>query len=232
MNLPKPDRTDSLGSKVFGILRDEIFSGRFTPGQSLREQALAKAMSVSQGTVREALGQLEQVGLVQRVPHCGTTVTDLASQEIRDRLQVRLLLEQQAFSEAAQCMSEQDCQRLEGLAAKIAAALEANSHYEVSQADLDFHRFVWTRSGNAVRARLLDQICTPLFAFVGMLRRAAFDDQSKTHPHEPLVEALRTRDPKRARAAIRDHINGSYSFVEFAKQPKLEERTDALVGTT
>src|ERR1700732_3057834 len=64
--LPQPVRTDSLASQAFTIIKDAIFTGQFQPGQLLRELHLARMLNVSQATIREALVQLEQVGLVVR----------------------------------------------------------------------------------------------------------------------------------------------------------------------
>jgi DNA-binding GntR family transcriptional regulator len=167
-------------------------------------------MGVSQSTLREALSQLEHVGLVVRQPNRATTVTNLGKKEIEDRLKLRLVLEELAMTAAAVGISADDLAALEDLARSITGAIAGNSYYELGQADRAFHRRIRQASGNPVLCRTLDLITTPLFAFLGVFQKSNGICLQRTRPHEALIEALRTRDPETARAAIRDHISSSY----------------------
>ena len=64
-------------------LRQGIFEGRYPPGTALRELTLAKELSVSQATVREALQRLQHTGLITRTPNIGSAVTRLSVKEVR-----------------------------------------------------------------------------------------------------------------------------------------------------
>jgi hypothetical protein len=70
----KPVRSQSLSRQVYETLKEAIFNGRFQPDEALRELHLAKMFEVSQATIREALVQLEQTGLVVRHHNRKTTV--------------------------------------------------------------------------------------------------------------------------------------------------------------
>ncbi|GIU78644.1 MAG: GntR family transcriptional regulator [Bryobacteraceae bacterium] len=215
MALPKPVRTETLRQQIAKILQEAIFTGQLKPGQLLREQALGKQLGVSQATIREALAHLEQLGLVSKAVNRGTTVTNLSAREVRERLAVRVALEELAAAEAAVRMTEQDFDILVQLAERIARGIEANLYFETSQADIDFHRFIWEKSGNAILYRTLDQLTTPLFAFLGLLHKLTAQDQRATKPHSDIIQALRTRDAETVKDAIRGHIRGSYGvFLE------------------
>jgi DNA-binding GntR family transcriptional regulator len=86
MNTLQPVRSATLKSRVVAAIRDAIFSGKFAPGDPLRELHLARDLNVSQPTVREALFELEKFGLVVRTPNVGTVVTNLGSDEIREQI--------------------------------------------------------------------------------------------------------------------------------------------------
>lgn len=210
MSLLIPVRADTLRSQVARILRDAVFSGELKPGDALRELALARKLGVSQATVREALSDLEQAGLVVKTPNKGTAVTNLSAKEVRERLAIRLALEQMAATGAAKRMSEADFAELRGLSEQISAGIEQNAYFEVSQADLAFHRTIWRLSGNQTLERILDQVTTPLFAFLGLMHRIQGIDQRRTRSHDLLIDALRTRRPGAIREAFSDHIEGSY----------------------
>ena len=103
----RPVRLDPLATQTFDIVKDAIFQGMFLPGQQLREMQLAKHLNISQATVREALAQLEQVGLVVRSPTRRITVTSFSRDEIRDRLAMRVVLEEMAGVRAAERLNKQ-----------------------------------------------------------------------------------------------------------------------------
>jgi DNA-binding GntR family transcriptional regulator len=208
-----PIRVDSLGQQVFERIRDAIFGGSIQPGDPLRELQLARSLGVSQSTIREALGQLENVGLVVRQPNRGTTVTRLSSKETGDRLKIRLALEELAMADACPLIAAQDFAELEDLARAITAAIARNSYYEISQADLAFHRRIWAIAGNAVLERTLHAISLPLFAFLGVLQKSQLVNPAGSQPHEELISALATRDPDTSRLAIRKHILLSHSSI-------------------
>lgn len=204
-------KTGPLREQVFRRLKDVILEGRYQPGDALREVPLADELGVSQNTVREALLQLEQLGLVVRSPNRNTTVTKLTQSDIRERVSLRMLLEPVVLVAAAERMTEQDYNQLEAKLAAIAAGVDANSPLDTAQADIDFHRFLWDRSGLPFLYQVLDQATLPLFAFVSLLRlRAAENLREVVYPHEEIRDALRSQDHERITHVIRTHLRRSY----------------------
>ena len=201
-------RAESLAQQAFRSVRDAIFAGKFDPGEPLRELQLARMLAVSQATVREALVQLEQTGLVIREQNRRTTVSSFCKQEVRERLELRCVLEEMAAVGAVSRFEEGDCVKLDALALAIQETIDRNNYYEIVQADLRFHRYIWDRSGNAVLAKTLLQLTTPLFAFLGMMHQRGMTRTTK--PHEPIVEAFRSKDAARVRHEIGYHLIGSY----------------------
>lgn len=185
----------SLVGQTADRLREAIFNGTYPPGSNLRELRIAKELGISQSTVRESLQRLEAAGLVTRQPNVGTTVTRLSPREVRERVELRVLLEVRAAQEASKQMQEPQFAELECLLAALSAATKRDSYYEAAQADLDFHRYVWACSGNETLAKMLDQVTVPLMAFVSVMRALGLEQLSEiTHGHEPLVAALRSGD--------------------------------------
>jgi DNA-binding GntR family transcriptional regulator len=207
----KPISNATVKAQVASTIREAIFSGKIGLGEALRELHLARELCVSQASIREGLHELEVAGLVVRTPNVGTRVTTLTSDEIRDRLQVRVALEVIAAVGASQRAQAADFVNLEQLLANLSGAIKRNAYYEASQADLQFHRYIWNASGNRILARTLDQIATPLFAFTSILRSKGVHDLKRVvHSHDPILAALRGGESEEIREVLQGHFEDSY----------------------
>ncbi len=220
----KPVKNRALSDDVFETLRDAIFSGRLKPGDPLRELHLAKELSVSQATVRDALVKLERFGLVVRVPNKETVVTRHSSREIRERVAIRAKLEEMAFLEAAPRLTEEDYAALEGKLRRISDSFKRKEYFDAAQFDLDFHRYIWRRSGNETLAEMLDYLTMPLFAFISVLRSVGAEWlKDIVAPHEDLLAALESKKTSRIRQVVREHVIGSYNGFLNSGAESLEE---------
>ena len=87
--------------KVLEILEDEIFSGKYKPGDRLVEREVADRIGVSRVPVREALISLERWGFVKPkgANEKWREIAVLSKQDIHDFYHVRCFIECQAFSE-------------------------------------------------------------------------------------------------------------------------------------
>ena len=204
-------RTGPAQVQVSEALRRAIFSGKLQPGDSVLEMDVARRHKVSQTTVREALAKLEHAGFVRRIPNQGTFVTKLSTEELLEHLRLRVVLESMAAAAAAERMAEEDFRGLDDRLQNISAAVSSNAYYELVLADLSFHRYVWERSGDGTLFRILEQIVAPLFAFISIRISSRHKDLKRVVlSHEPIVAALRARDPVAAKEAVRHHIEDSF----------------------
>lgn len=200
----------SLPGQVFETLKGAIFEGNLQPGDSLREAHLAQELKVSQATVRDALVQLERLGLVKRVPNKGTSVTKLSKKDIQDRIAVRSTLEEMAFTSAAERMTKPDFDELNKRLDNLSNSISKDAYFETAHADLEFHRFIWEQSGNKVLLETLEQLVMPLFAFISIVRKSGRHDLKKAvSSHEKLISVLKSRDAEAIREMLQQHF-GNY----------------------
>src|SRR4051812_34562212 len=83
-------------------LREAIIMGELTPGTPLRLEDLARTLGMSISPIREAVRQLEALGLAEHVPHHGAKVMRLDVEELRQLFSIRLALEGMALRRAAE----------------------------------------------------------------------------------------------------------------------------------
>jgi DNA-binding GntR family transcriptional regulator len=212
--LSSPVRAQSLVDVVTQRLEGAIMSGEFAPGSRLSEHALAGSLGVSRGPLREAIRRLEGRKLLQRTPNIGVHVAELSVGKLVDLLFVREALEGLACNLASQRMSDDDIKQLDELLEKHGAQESVQSGAGYYQAK-DFHFLVARASGNDQLVQMLTGDLYDLLrvyryrssTYAGRARKALAE-------HKAIVTALRTRDPQRAEAAMREHIQNARLLVE------------------
>lgn len=210
-SLFQPLKQGSVKTRVADAIRVAIYSGHLRPGDPLLEMQLAKDFRVSQTSVREALLQLERLGLVRRFPNKGTQVTELSEKEFRERLELRMQLECTAAVQAGARLQDRDAQALTELADRIASRARESDFATAAMVDLEFHRRMWAISGNEILAQVLHQISAPLFAFVSIVRtRRRSQIPIVLHSHHEIVDALASRDAALIHKTMQNHFAGSY----------------------
>jgi DNA-binding GntR family transcriptional regulator len=208
-----PVRASSVRGQVFDVLRNAIFQGKLQPGDPIREARIATELSVSQNTVREALLELQKLGLVVRNPNRNTLVTKLSDEDIQERVSTRLLLEPTCVQLAAGNMQLQHFKALR----ELIREMEQARGTEAAELDLKFHRTIWALSGHRVLTEILEQLVLPLFAFVTIVRFRHIDKLTElAHRHKVLLRALESRDESRIGDAVRRHLTDHYQ--EFFKE--------------
>ncbi len=188
-------------------LREAIILGEIKPGTPLRLDDLAKSLGMSISPIREAVRQLEALGLAVHVPHQGAKVVALDVDELRDLFSIRLVLESEAVRRAAAVFTEEHAEEAR---AQLAAADEARAGEDVRaalRAHSDFHFALYAASGSQWLVRLIrpawdssERFRPVLFSADGDLqkRHRAFDEQ--------LLQACVARDPDAAALALFGHL--------------------------
>jgi DNA-binding GntR family transcriptional regulator len=205
----------SVSARISNAVREAIFSGELRPGDPLLEVHLAKEFQVSQTSVREGLLNLELFGLVRRVRNKGTFVTKLSQQDLKERVDIRMLLEEFASVQAAHRMKEEHFKELRKREKVVSTAISHNAYSDVSMAELSFHRYIWENSGSRLLCETLEQLSAPLFAFASILRSSRAQNLKGLIPvsHQEIVSALRSGEPQSVRDAVRAHFYNSYNGI-------------------
>jgi DNA-binding GntR family transcriptional regulator len=178
-------------------LREEIVSGRLSPGEKIVEGRWATKLGVAQASVREALNILVSEGFVQKGSGRSAEVTQLTDEDVVQIYQVRAVLEGLAARLAAQ--KQPDLRELEQILADMRSAADCRNVRAFYERDLRFHLLIAEKCGNRFLVQQLTRLMVPLFAFVVMRVRGATDDpehfRRSIEQHRTIVEALRSGDP-------------------------------------
>ena len=193
---------------VVDLVRDAIISGVLAPGERLTESTIARQMNVSRAPLREALRQLEEEGLVVRIPNRGCFVVDLSEQDIREIFSLRATLECTAIEWAIANLTPNDIAALRQNIQQCRQAIQADDPDWLTRLDMQFHEYICTRANHH---RLLKAWCTNN-GQVRMLVNGRFRLLSDYVPetvisdHTAILNALERGDAA-STIALTQHIN-------------------------
>lgn len=200
------DRTN-LRQQALTALRRAITAGELPPGTHLVETELSEMLQISRGTLREALRELQQQGLVSAGPRGRLSVRSLEPREIQDIFTVRAALE----SLAARLLSNRDdrgdaVHTLRRAMEEMARA-EKRGLEEQIEADLEFHRTLCILTGNETLLQSWQSLegsirMSIMFAGIGRAVRNMGVDR-----HAEIVDAIESGDADRARITIIAHMD-------------------------
>ncbi|MFJ3036988.1 MULTISPECIES: FadR/GntR family transcriptional regulator [Streptomyces] len=223
-----PRRAASLSAQLVDSLRAHIEAGGWPVGTRIPpEQVLMEELGVGRSTLREAIGALVHLGLLEPRAGDGTYVRSSselqsvmvrrASAVQRDKvLELRTVLEEYASGAAALRRSEEQLQQLRELLADADLASAGADTAAATGVDALFHRAVVRASGNDLLVEVYDYLGTALTSSLGGLPWDAAHAEDHARLHRRLVDAIEARDAGGARdaaAAIvrltRDHETGT-----------------------
>ena len=210
--LSGPVRAQSLVDAVTQRLEEAIMAGEFAPGSRLSEHALASALGVSRGPLREAIRRLEGRKLVQRTPNIGVHVAALSMKDLRDLLIVREALEGMACRVAAERISASELNGIEQLLDEHGEqeSVRAGTAYYQPRRDFDFHFRIVQASDNP---QLIQMLTGDLYDLLRVYRFKSSTMEGRAArayaEHKTIVDALKSGNPDAAEAAMRAHIRNA-----------------------
>ena len=212
-----------LSGQVKDYLVTAILAGEFPPGSRIIETRVARHLGVSQGPVREALRDLEALGLIDSTPYQGARVRQPHKAELLEAYDVRAVLESFGARLAMPRLSDADLLELEGYVTAMQQAARNGDQNEQARIDVIFHSRIVAISGNEVLQRLwryLEPVSRTHITYI----LPGVDPEVIARLHLPILAALRARDAASADQAIHDHfrIVGSMFDTLFVERPTSE----------
>ena len=203
---------DSVRDQVRRTLAERILAGHYQPGDRLVELQIARELGTSQGSVREALRELEASRLVESEPHRGTRVRVISLKEMREAYFARGLLEQAAAATATKCFKG-NVGKLREEFQGIMRAAEAKDFAEQAAHVYAFHRLILEASGNCVLLRLWESLAFETRARI-RLGSGAIDLAHAETSYEAILTALERGDARAAGRLLREHAESFAPTVE------------------
>jgi DNA-binding GntR family transcriptional regulator len=210
-----PKRSESAKQQVYRRLKSDIVSGVFDMGERLNESQLARRYDAGKTPVREALGMLQQEGLVEAMPRVGYLTSRVTLQDVDDVFELRKIVEGAAAEKAADSITAEELERLEHLHADFRAG-DRESYLRFLEENREFHYSIAAASGNRLLAETVDRLQERVQRLVILRLDLSANVEELVAEHHELLAALRRRDPAAARAHMVNDVTNSHQAALFA----------------
>jgi DNA-binding GntR family transcriptional regulator len=188
------------------VLADEIIHGRLAPGTALDETIFATRLGVSRTPVREAIRQLEAIGLVETRPHRGAVVRDIPAARLDDMFSVMAELEALCAKWAAVAMTIEERTRLREIWTESAVHVREGGRTTYIKYNDLFHEAVYDGSHNTFLAEQTRVVRLRIAPF----RRVQFESVGRLalshQEHGRVLEAIERGDSEEAHRQMLVHL--------------------------
>lgn len=193
----------TFSSQIRDGLLKRITSGEYAPGQRLVETKIAAEFGTSQAPVREALRDLEALGLIESIPRMGSTVVPFAEQTIREAYVVRAALEDAA---TRLCMLRGVVPRaaMERAVAQMRRSAETGDSALMGTSSSAFHRLVVEASDNRLLIRAWEALLIEARTSIALMILEP-DLAELAEEHQQLLQDMLSGDVERACRHAREH---------------------------
>lgn len=240
----EPVRTRSVVTGALNQVLDRIRSGRLVEGDTLPgERILAAQMDVSRPTVRAAIEQLVDAGIVTvgSGRAGGPRIVSIWIPEDLDRRPISVPAADEVFAllEARRAVEPRVAQlaSLRGTSAHFARMEDSinllRAHQggirAAAQAESLFHRIMWQASGNVPLERMLLSLSRDLEAVRDTMLRTPEDYHAGVELHEATLAAIRGGDPEEIEDEMSRHLGHFEAIVEDVLQQRMHRRVPTFL---
>ncbi|AQT43316.1 DNA-binding transcriptional regulator, GntR family [Bartonella apihabitans] len=201
----------SLADQTVKAIEAAIINGHYHPGEHLSEAILAKKLSVSRNTLREAFRMLTKNGLIEYRANRGVFVTIPDFNTIIDVYRLRKIIEVGSvrnvhFPHSAIFMMD----KVVGKAEKLC---EEEKWQDVGTADMEFHQLLVSLGNSPRLDRLFAELTVELRLIFGLISDLRSLHQPFVAMNRAIVNCLKKEKAKKAAKLLGDYLKQSEKMI-------------------
>ncbi len=213
----------TLTEQAMEYLLGLLHQGKLKPGDRLPSQReLASLMGLSTTVVREALRGLASMKVIHVVHGRGAYVSEVSPKDLirpealllvlerealLEAIEVRGILEVEAIALAAERHTDADLREIERVLSRIKRALDLGK--DPLMQSPSFHLALAAAAHNSILAELIKPFIGLMAKGAGVISKSKCAGEAMRREwasHAELYEAVRSRDPEKARCCMRSHL--------------------------
>ncbi|WP_322890686.1 MULTISPECIES: FadR/GntR family transcriptional regulator [unclassified Yoonia] len=223
----EPVLQEKLSQGIVRQIEGLILRGILRPGERLpSERELSETMDVSRPSLREALADLQERGLLVSRAGAGVFVADVLGsafspalvtlfashdEAVFDYISFRRDMEGLAAERAARLGTDTDLKVIDTIFQKMEAAHQKRNPAEEASLDASFHLAIIEASHNIIMLHMMRSMYDLLREGVFYNRSIMFKQRTTRDAlldqHRQINTGLQSRDPVAARTAVEAHLN-------------------------
>jgi DNA-binding GntR family transcriptional regulator len=204
---------------VVAAIRESIVRGDFVPNQRLVEADLSAQFAASRASVRAALLELTNEGLVERLQNRGARVRAISLAEAVEISEVRMVIEGLCARKAAERITSKETRELKALGRAMRKAVSTADVLGYSELNQQLHRRIREISGQATAAGVLERLRAQSVRHQFKLAMQPGRPAVSLTEHLAIIDAVCAHQPQDAEQAVRDHLGSVIAALREAEQP-------------
>ena len=221
----RADKLESTVDRVLNVFKEALITGKLVPGDRLPSEIdLSRSLSISRGSIREAMKILAAFGIVEIRRGDGTYIARsdhkvifdpllfsliLSNANVKELVELRELMEFAIVKLIVENVGDEELQGIERTISQMEELIENYGEIgvdELVQSDLDFHRAL----GDAAQNRLVDKIYSFVMDFFAPSIRMTHENErggrKALFHHQRIYAALKKRNVDEAVEAVEESI--------------------------
>ena len=186
-------------------LRRLIIEGHLPANARVTEIQLSQDMGLSRATIRTALHQLAQEGLLKLVPYTGWTVIDLTAEDVWELYTLRSAVERLAAQLAATASDPQLLEPVKLAYARLEEAVASKQAAAIAEADFSFHKAIVDAASNhrlSIQYAMIEQ---QIRVYIRSSDALVATPNEIIAQHKPIYEAIINRNKAEAGRIAEEH---------------------------
>lgn len=196
----------TLRQSVTEAIRQGILQGDLLPGAQVNQAQIAEQLGVSRGPVREALGQLEEEGLIKNVPYKGTYVTEITTDYITELYSIRRVIETFAARLAAERATPDDLAELRAVLNEMYATADEADMNSMGTLDIQFHYLICRSAHHSLLLQMWKSIEIGVRRCLALRHRIYRSPAEVIGTHPDILAAIEVGEADKASDILGMHI--------------------------
>ncbi len=208
----------TLRDQAYDTFTEQLLNREISLGQFVSQRELVKLTGMPLGAIREMIPRLEADGLIRPVPNRGLQIMQADLGIIRNASQLRSVLEREAVRTFVTVASDAELAELRerhlAIRAEAAGGVTPELLARAQQMDWNMHDRMIDALGN--------DLISSIYRTNSIKIRLIRNEDTRMLPelvvsvmdeHLALIDALETRDPDKAEAALNAHLDSAIQRV-------------------
>lgn len=201
---------ESLIEYAYREIKNKIQNGIYPPGTKLSTQDISDSLGISRTPVVAAINRLVAQGLAEAIPRRGTIVTQLSTQQIKDIIEVRQMIEMYSIKSVLRNVDfyPETIEKMKDLISQFKDAVNSN-YSNAAEIENNFHTLFVSLTGNTQLLKIYESNWSvgAIFYVYSLVKLPLSHHEKSFAQHQKILECLLAKDEDNLHNIIKDHLS-------------------------